>query len=276
MTQLGTYLEQLISLCIAYAPKLLMAIALLFIGWWLINRITKGTIRAFEKTKINSPELKTFLGSMVEIGLKILLMISVAGIVGIETTSFVGVIAAMGFAVGLALQGNLSNFAAGVLILIFRPFKVGDEVKIKGNWSFVKEIQMFHTVLKKFDQTEMIIPNSAIITDGIHNLSATSTRNISILIRIPFNEDLDRVFKIVKDAAYSIPEIDQSGEPFFWIADMETHFTPVYANFKTTQQGFWDTDFKVRRAVINALGEHKVKVAYPTGVDLGEFGSAKA
>jgi small conductance mechanosensitive channel len=275
MTQLGTYLDQIISLCISYAPKLLMAIILLLLGWWLINRITKGTLKVFEQTKINSPELKTFFGSMVEIGLKILLMISIAGIVGIETTSFVGVIAAMGFAVGLALQGNLSNFAAGVLILIFRPFKVGDEVKIKGNWSFVKEIQMFHTVLKKFDQTEVIIPNSAIINDGIHNLSATSTRSISILVRVPFHEDLDRVLKIVKDAAYTIPEIDKSGEPFFWISDMETHFTPVYANFKTTQEDFWNTDYKVRRAVINALGEHNVKVAYPTGIGLGEFGSAK-
>ena len=151
MEQVNIYADQIVKLGVEYAPKLLLALIVLTFGWWVVNQITKILLKAVEKSKVDSSEIKTFLGSLVSIGLRILLLISVAGIVGIETTSFVGIIAAMGFAVGLALQGNLSNFAAGIMILLLCPFKVGDEVKIEGNWTYVKEIQIFHTILSNFD-----------------------------------------------------------------------------------------------------------------------------
>ncbi len=203
-----------------------------------------------------------------------MVVISVAGIVGIETTSFVGIIAAMGFAVGLALQGNLSNFAAGVMILLMRPFKVGDEVKIQGFWAFVKEIQIFHTVLTNFDQTEAIIPNSVIMNGTIENLSTTPTRSINITINIPYSEDLIKVEKLLTQAAYSVPEVDKNKNPFFWIMAYETHFIKTYISFSTSQEGFWDTEVKVNKAVIKTLTDNKIQVAYPTGVAFGAFGDS--
>ncbi len=272
MEQANTYLERIIQLGVDYAPKILLAILVLIIGFWIANRLTRLVIKSLEKSNPNNHELQSFLGSIVGIGLKILVVISVAGIVGIETASFVGIIAAMGFAVGLALQGNLANFAAGVMILLMRPFKVGDEVKIQGYWAFVKKIQIFHTVLQNFDQTDTIIPNSVITSGTIENLSATSTRSISILLRIPFGEDLDKIIQLTKEAAYSIPEVDQSSKPFFWITNFETHYMQMYAGFSVSQEGFWDTDYKVRKTLIDSFVKHNIKVAYPEGVSYGEFG----
>ncbi len=275
MEQFNGYANQIIELAMNYTPKLLLALLVLTIGWWAVNQITKILLKAVEKSNVDSPEIKSFLGSLVSIGLKILLLLSVAGIVGIETTSFVGIIAAMGFALGLALQGNLSNFAAGIMILLLRPFKVGDEVKIQGNWAYVKEIQIFHTILSNFDRTEVIIPNSIIMGDTIENLSNTPTRSISIKFMVPFEEDLDRFIKVLTEAAYSIPEVDQSTEPFYWISDQETHYIQLHVGFDTTQEGFWNTDFKVRKAIIDAFVEYNIKVVYPEGVDFGQFGQEK-
>lgn len=272
MEQANTYLDQILQLSIEYAPKVLLAIAVLIIGFWIANRLTRFVVKALEKSSDGNRELQSFLSSIVGIGLKILVVISVAGIVGIETTSFVGIIAAMGFAIGLALQGNLSNFAAGVMILLMRPFKVGDEVKIKGYWGFVIDIQIFHTVLQNFDKTLVTVPNSLITNDVIHNLSATETRDIGLSFNIPYSEDIIRVEKLITEAAYTVPKVDDTKEPFFWITSYEDHFIKIFIAFNTTQDGFWGTQDKVNKAVIEALRNNKVQVAYPMGVTFGEFG----
>ena len=272
MENITGYVDQLMALSVEFAPKVLLAIIVLIIGWWLAQRIANLLSKYLEKIVPNNAEMQGFLSSIASIGMKILVVISVAGIVGIETTSFVGIIAAMGFAVGLALQGNLSNFAAGVMILLMKPFRVGDEVKVQGYWAFVKEIQIFHTVLENFDYTEVILPNSVIMSGTVENLSRTPVRSISIVLRIPFGEDLDRVISLVKEAAYSFPEVDKEDEPFIWVMDFETHFMQVSAGFKAAQEGFWDTDYKVRKAVIDSFVQNNIKVAYPEGVTFGEFG----
>lgn len=272
MKPISFYVERLVELTVEYAPKVLLAIIVLIIGWWLAHRVARIISRQMSKAGSDHPEITQFLISVTDIGLKILVIISVAGIVGIETTSFVGIIAAMGFAIGLALQGNLSNFAAGVIILIMRPFKVGDEVKIDGHWTYVKEIQIFHTILENFDHTEVIIPNSVITSGTIQNMSSTPIRDITIVLLIPFEESLDRVLEVVNDAVYSIPEIIKDAKPFFWILDNDSHAMKVSIGYSTSQEGYWDTDFKLRKTVINAFAEHKIKVSYPVGVAFGEFG----
>ncbi len=275
MKEISTYMDQIIRLTIEYVPKIMLAIVVFSIGWWLINRITRIAMKGLDSSRL-SADIRSFSYSVINIGLKVLLIISIADIVGIATTSFVGIIAAMGFAIGLALQGNLSNFASGVLILIMRPFKVGDEVKLQGIWAFVKEIQIFHTVFANFDNTETIIPNSVVMNGTIQNMSQTSTRGISIKLAIPFEEDLDKVMYIVKEAAYKIPEVDKSKEPFFWITNHEPHNMQMYVGFKIPQEGFWTTDFKVRKSIIDACVKHKLKVVYPEGVGYGAFGTWKS
>ena len=143
---------------------------------------------------------------------------------------------------------------------------------MQGFWAYVKEIQIFHTVLENFDQTEAILPNSVIMSGTIENLSATPTRSISIVVGIPFGEDIGKVMRVLMEAVYSVPEVDQSAEPFLWIRDFESHYMKMSAGFSTSNEGFWTTDYKVRKAVIDAFVKHKIKVAYPTGVEYGAFG----
>lgn len=273
MKQLDAYIDQILTLALAYLPKILLAVALLVGGWWLTKQVQKILIKGLDRSGAINAEVKTFLNSLVGIGLKILLLTSAAGIVGIQTTSLVGIIAAMGFAIGLSLQGNLSNFAAGILIMFFRPFKVGDEVKIKGFRAIVKEIQIFYTVLKNFDQTEVTIPNNVLMTSPIHNLSADKVRSIELDIHVPFHEDLEKVLKLLKEAAYGIPGVIQEDEPFVWVTEFGTHTMQVKIFVKAHQKDFWDTNFKVTKSVMRTFAEHKIKVAYPEGVSFGEFGS---
>ncbi len=273
MGQINEYVNQIVKLALAYLPKLLLATILLVVGWWLTKQVQKLLMKTLNKSGAINAEVKTFLNSLVGIGLKVLLLTSAAGIVGIQTTSLVGIIAAMGFAIGLSLQGNLSNFAAGILIMFFRPFKVGDEVKIKGFRAIVKEIQLFYTVLKNFDQTEVTIPNNVLMTSPVHNLSADKVRSIELDIHVPFHEDIDKVVQIIKDASYVIPNVIQEEDPFIWITQFGTHTMQIKIFIKAHKEDFWDTNFKVNRAVMQTFAEHKIKVAYPEGVSFGEFGS---
>lgn len=270
MKTIGEYLNLIIELGLEYAPKLFLAIIVLAIGWWITNKINHLALKTFDKSKLDDAELKTFLGSILNVGLKILLILSVAGIVGIETTSFVGIIAAMGFAVGLALQGNLSNFASGVLIMFLRPFKIGDEVKIQGSYSFVKEIQIFHTVLKNFDNTETIIPNSIVMSGTIQNMSKPEIRRILTTVRVAFNEDLEKVETVIKEVASSMPGVIT--EPRIWYSNFDPHFIQLTAVFEANQDGFWTVSHASRKNLIQAFAKHNIKVAYPTGVVLGEYG----
>lgn len=272
MEHFKVYIDQLLKLGIAYAPKVLLATIVLFLGWTLINRVTAWLIKWFEKSDLNSPEVETFLSSIFNIGLKVLLVISIAGILGIQTTSFVGIIAAMGFAVGLALQGNLSNFASGVLILMFRPFKVGDEVKIQGFWSTVKEIQIFHTVLKLADQSVVIIPNSVVMNGTIQNMSLSAMRGLSVTVRIPFNEDLDKVMRVATEALSTVSTIPNA--PSFALADFQPHCIQMSVDFAVAKENYWSTNFSARKALIDAFVKHNIKVAYPDGVTYGEFGNS--
>lgn len=275
MKKIHEYINQLTDLTLGYAPKIVLATLVLVIGLWLIKQVRKITGKAFGKSATINKEIKTFLDSLIGFGLKILLLTSAAGIVGIETASLVGIIAAMGFAIGLSLQGNLSNFASGIVIMMFRPFKVGDEVKIKDYRAHVTEIQIFHTILKKFDNTQVTIPNNTLMTSPIHNLSANKIRSIEFEVHLPFHENLDRIVHIIKETAYCVPEVIEEEEPFVRIDNFGTHTVLMKVFLKVPQEHFWPTDFKVRKAVMEAFAQHKVQVSYPEGVSFGEFGSDK-
>ncbi|MGF1638183.1 MAG: mechanosensitive ion channel family protein, partial [Cyclobacteriaceae bacterium] len=159
--QIQVYTDQFISMVILHTPKILLAVATLVIGFAILKPILNVLRRTMEKQNFD-PSLAPFLTNIVGIIFKAMLIISVASMIGVETTSFIAVLGAAGLAIGLALQGSLSNFAAGVLILILKPFKVGDVVDTNGFLGKVHEIQIFNTVIKTFDNRRIILPNSAI------------------------------------------------------------------------------------------------------------------
>ncbi|HCL38404.1 MAG TPA: mechanosensitive ion channel protein MscS, partial [Marinobacter hydrocarbonoclasticus] len=193
--QASEWADQAIALIMAYAPKVLLAIVTLIIGLWLINRFVRVLDNRLGK---KDPTLNKFLCGLISAILKILLLISVASMVGIATTSFVAIIGAAGLAVGLALQGSLANFAGGVLILIFKPFKVGDVIDAQGFLGSVREITILYTIVDTFDNRRIVIPNGQLSNASLTNLSAYETRRCDMTFGIGYGDDIDKAKAICK------------------------------------------------------------------------------
>ncbi|MBS1646258.1 MAG: mechanosensitive ion channel [Bacteroidetes bacterium] len=191
-----TYSKQLIDLTVEYTPKIIMALLVLIVGFWLIKKMARIAEKAMVRRDLDV-SLRTFLRSLIGIGLKILLLITVAGMIGIQTTSLVTVLGAAGLAVGLALQGSLSNFAGGVLILIFKPFKVGDTIEALGQKGTVQEIQIFNTILLTGENKTIILPNGSVSNNIIVNQSRQGTLKGTCSISVSNEFDSERVKKIM-------------------------------------------------------------------------------
>lgn len=185
------YLDKLIDMAIAYGPKVLLAIVVLIIGLFVIGKFSSALGKVLRKRQTDVT-LTSFLVNMIGMALKVLLIISVAQMVGIETTSFVAVMAAASLAIGMALQGSLGNFAGGALILFFRPYKIGDLVEAQGHLGHVKEIQLFTTHIVTGTNRLVIIPNGPMSNGSIINHSAEGRVRVDIKIAIAGDEDIDK------------------------------------------------------------------------------------
>lgn len=183
------YVEKAFDMALSYGPRLVLAIVVLVVGLWIVNRLIATVGRTLSARAVE-PTLGRFLTSLTGVLLKALLLISVASMIGVETTSFVAILGAAGLAIGLALQGSLANFAGGVLILLFRPYKVGDFVEAQGVSGTVASIQIFSTVIKTGDNKVIIIPNGAISNGIITNCSAEETRRVDLVFGIGYDDDI--------------------------------------------------------------------------------------
>ncbi|MAW61312.1 MAG: mechanosensitive ion channel protein [Planctomycetes bacterium] len=207
-------LEAVKDFAIEHGPGVLGALVTLIIGLWVVGKITKGLRKAIGKTNVD-PMLANFLGGIVGMLLKVILVIAVLGMVGVETTSFAAILAAAGFAIGMALSGTLGNFAAGVMILLFRPFKNGDFIEAAGEAGVVEEISVFMTKMRTGDNKQILVPNSSVTGGNITNYSAKPTRRIDLVVGISYDDDikkahevLNRIMeqheKVMKDPAWTI------------------------------------------------------------------------
>lgn len=189
-----------------FTPRLILAAIVLVIGYWLIGVLSRVIARALQRKEIEV-SLLTFLKSMVSIGLKIILFITVAGMLGIQNTSFVAIIGAAGLALGLALQGSLSNFAGGVLILMFKPYKVNDIIEAQGQAGKVTEIQIFNTILLTPDNKTIILPNGNLANGTVVNFSKEGQIGIHLDIEIGYENDIAEVRKVLLEVMNSNPKL---------------------------------------------------------------------
>ncbi len=254
-----------------YAPKLVMAILVLLVGLWVINKLVDIIAKAMERGGV-SRDIQPFLQSMIGVMLKVMLLFSVAGIVGIETTSFVAVLAAAGFAIGMALQGSLGNFAAGVMILIFKPYRVDDVIQIGDDLGHVSEIQIFHTIIKTFDNKMVIVPNGTAISDVITNFSSTKNIRVDMNINVPFDVDMDKVIGIIKEALLNTPKVLKDPAPVVGINEFDSHYIQMAMWPYCEVEDYWDVYFDAKKNVLQALGRNNIKVAYSEGVEMGDIG----
>ncbi len=255
--------DALMQNLIAWAPKLVGAILVLLIGLWIIGRIM-GVFQAAMKRSGLDQDVIPFLSSLVSVILKVMLVLSVAGMVGIETTSFVALIGMAGLAIGMALQGTLGHFAAGVMVLIFKPYRVGDLVDIQGVVGTVKEIQVFNTVIDTLQNKKVIMPNG-IATSGIMtNLSATDFLRVDLNVAMPYEEDFEKVKGIIMEAIKNTPKVLSDPAPYVEIEKFDAHNLLLAVRPHATCGDYWDVYFGVYKNVKAALGKAGIKVAYPS------------
>ncbi|WP_137818106.1 mechanosensitive ion channel family protein [Pseudomonas sp. 2FG] len=192
--------ETWLPVLLEYSGKLALALLTLLIGWWLINKLTRKVGGLLELRNVDRA-LHGFIGSLANIVLKVLLLVSVASMVGVETTSFIAAIGAAGLAIGLALQGSLANFAGGVLILLFRPFRAGDWIEAQGVSGSVDSIQIFHTTLKSADNKVVIVPNGSLSNGTITNYSREQKRRVDINLGIDYSSDIQLARAVLLEIA---------------------------------------------------------------------------
>lgn len=260
--QANQYLDMLIEMAIGYGPRLALAVFTLIVGLWVISAICSGIRAGFEKSGMEL-SLRSFLNSLISIGLKVLLVISVASMVGIETTSFIAVLGAAGLAVGLALQGSLANFAGGVLILIFRPYKVGDFIDAAGVAGVVKRIEIFSTVLTTGDNKTIIIPNGAVSNGAITNFSTQETRRVDIVFGIGYDDDLKKAKQVLTDLINADERILKDPEPMIVVSNLGDSCVDITTRSWVNSADYWGVYFDLVENGKLAFDENGISIPFP-------------
>lgn len=258
----GELADYAMDFVLTKGPGFLLAIVTLVLGMWIVNRLVDVLGRALEARRVEIT-LARFLRSLLSVALKVLLLISVAGMVGIETTSFIAVLGAAGLAVGLALQGSLANFAGGVLILLFRPFRVGEVINAQGELGTVYEIGILNTVLKTFDNKTVIIPNGILANGTITNMSMEQTRRVDWTFGVSYDDDVAKVREVLQTLLDADDRILK--EPATLIAlnqfgDSSVNFiVRAWVNAADLWPVFWDMNEKVKLA----FDEAGISIPFP-------------
>ena len=221
-SQIGSWMTTFVELATKYGPPLLLGLIILVIGLKVINKI-RAVVAQGMRVAVISENLVPFLSAVVAVGLKIMLFLAVAGIMGFDTASFVAILAAASFAVGLALQGSLSNFAAGIILLIFRPYKVGQWIEVCGKFGRVEEIQIFNTIMLTPGNKTLIIPNGQVVDNIVTNFSERSYVRLELAVTMPYGEDFPKVQAIILDVLRTTPGVLETPEPQVGIETFDSH-----------------------------------------------------
>ena len=245
-----------------HGPRVLLVVVLLFFGLWVIKRIESGVRKLMTKRNLD-PSLIPFLGTMLDIVLKILLIVTLAGMLGFETTSFIAILGAAGLAVGLALQGTLANFAGGVLILVFKPFRVGDLIEAQGEKGNVKEIQIFVTIINTPENKTVIIPNGAISNGNITNYTVEGLIRVDMTFGISYDSDIKKAKEVLLDIMQKHPKTLKNPAPFVGVSALADSSVNLAVRPYTHPNDYWEVYFDVYEAGKVALDGAGVTIPFP-------------
>lgn len=247
--------------------KLIGALAALIVGLWIIRFIMKGIAKAFETKKLDET-LRPFLITLISFALKALLIISIAGIVGIPTASFAALIAGVGIAIGAAFNGSLGHIASGIMLLIFRPFKVGDLIKTNDAFGFVKEISVFVTVIETFQNETEIIPNSAITSNKITNLTKIGDLRVDMPFAIRYGADIAKAQEIVLGVLENDKNVlkEEGKKPRVAVNNLGENSVELLALPYATCESYWDVYWDTRQKIVEALGAAGYEAPLPQRV----------
>ncbi|WP_339504352.1 mechanosensitive ion channel family protein [Pseudomonas sp. RL_105y_Pfl2_101] len=253
-----------VPMIMEYGSRVLLAVITLAIGWWLINKVTRklGALLALRNADL---ALQGFISTLANVILKILLMVSVASMIGVETTSFVAAIGAAGLAIGLALQGSLANFAGGVLILLFRPFRIGDWIEAQGVAGTVDSIQIFHTVIRTGDNKTVIVPNGNLSNGIITNTNRQPTRKVVFDVGVDYQADLQKAREVLLALAKD-ERVLADPAPQAVISTLGDSSITVSLRIWVKTADYWDVMFMLNEQARDRLKDAGIDIPFPQRV----------
>lgn len=253
------------SFIFIFGPKLLGAILVWIIGSWLIKLLLRGLKAVFDRTAIDA-SLRPFLLSLSGVGLKLLLAITVLGMLGIEMTSFIAILGAAGLAVGMALSGTLQNFAGGVMLLLFKPIKVGDLIESQGYLGVVKEIQIFTTILLTPENKTVILPNGAVANGEITNYATEGTMRVDLSFGIGYGDSISEAKKILYGLMEQHEKVLTTPAPFVGVLELGDSSVNLAVRPYAKPQDYWAVYFDLYEQGKNALDQAGIEIPFPQRV----------
>ena len=256
------YMDQGVELAMTHGPKLILAVLTLVIGSILISAFSKFLESTFKKMKFDET-LRPYLVGILSIILKLLLYISVLGMIGVQTTSFIAVLGAAGLAIGLSLQGSLGNFAGGVLILVFKPIKKGDFIEACGVSGTVSSIQPFVTIVLSADNITHYIPNGTLSNGVIKNYSCHPERRLDLQFGISYSDDIDKAKKVLKEIAEKTEKIHKHLDPQIFVASLGDNSVNISLRVFTTPKDYWDVRADLVETVKKTFDKEGISFPFP-------------
>ncbi len=260
--QIEKYLAMLGEISIQFGTKLLLAIIVFLIAQWLINRIIKVAGIAMEKRGVEVT-LHQFLLSIFRVILKAIQIIIFASMVGVETASLIAVLGAAGLAVGLALQGSLANFAGGILILLFKPFKAGDVIEAQGYVGTVVEIQIFNTIIRTLDNQRVIIPNGLLSNGCVKNLFIESTRRVDMTFGISYGDDILKTKQVIEAVLVANELVLQDPKPDIFVSEHGASSVNFTVRPWTKSENYWAVYFGTMEGIKLAFDKENITIPFP-------------
>ncbi|GAA4894971.1 mechanosensitive ion channel family protein [Ferrimonas pelagia] len=254
--------EKGVELALTHGPKLVLAFMVLFAGLWFIRGLVKVVDKSMDRAKVDVT-LQRFLLSIISVGLKLILIVIFASMIGVETASLVAMLGAAGLAIGLALQGSLANFAGGVLILLFKPFKFGDVIEAQGFVGRIKEIQIFNTILLTMDNQKVVIPNGLLSNGCVKNLFCEPTRRIDLTFGIGYDDDIHLAKEVLAKVLSDDPRIISEPAPEIFVSAHADSSINLLVRPWVKSEDFWEVHFAVIEQVKLAFDRNNITIPYP-------------
>ena len=259
---LDTLVNKLIDLSVSFGSKLLVALLVFFIGRWIVKKLNRLVINILTKRHVEA-SLATFTKSLVSITLNFTLVIIIISVLGIETSSFIALFASAGVAVGMALSGTLQNFAGGVMILLFKPFKVGDYIEAQGQSGTVKEIQIFNTIITTTDNKVIIIPNGGLSTGIMMNYSKESQRRVDWVFGIGYGDSYEHAKTVIARLLDNDPRVLKDPNYFIALTALNSSSVDIVVRAWVKAENYWGVFFDMNEKVYKTCAEENLNIPFP-------------
>lgn len=260
--ELSQVLQQVTTLCIEAGKSILLAILIFVVGRYLIKFINRMIGRMMERKKVE-PTIQSFLKSFINVLLTILLIITTVSALGVNTTSFAALLASAGVAVGMALSGNLQNLAGGIILLLFKPYKVGDYIEAQGVSGTVKEIQIFHTIILTVDNKQVYVPNGALSSGSVINYSSEPLRRVDLTVSVEYGTQVDTVKQALEDIIKADDRILTDPKPFVALGNLASSSIDFTVRTWVKGADYWPVYFDLTRTVYEEFNRRGISFPFP-------------